>query len=1080
MNSPCFRARLLSGSIASAFLLLPALSVEFEKDVAPILGAKCGDCHGDETREANLDLRTVAAMLRGGDSGTSLVKGKPEESLLIEVIDSGDMPPKRKPQLTKEEIETLREWVKAGAPSSGGDTIDSWTQRLEEGRSYWAFQPPQRPLLPNAETTEAPVRSAPPISPNDESIRPQLQAWYRAKSLELDTDERVTQWKDESGNDRHLAPTWKRVDANVGAPPRFQQASTINGQPAVRFDDISGLASPADNPVEISGDAAWTMSAVVHLRPPPQRGHTAVIVGFGDPAPGHNPGRPWASLLEIGREGAYLSHSGGFGHNAQLPPQSMWPWYDRPVVITVVKEKGSMRDATTVFLNGQPVDSPLSGVETTPDIRHRTDMGIYLGRASDQLGALRGDIAEVAIYNAALEPDQREGVEAGWLRQYEISSARSEKHPIDAFVRTRLREAGLESAPAADRRTLIRRATFDLTGLPPKPEDVEQFVNDEKEGAWERVIERLLDSPHYGERWGRHWLDVARYADTGGYETDVYYRNAWRYRDYVVKSFNDDKPYNRFVQEQIAGDELWPNNLDLEGGYVMDPEKLRHFEALTGTGLYALGPEIHESNLNAKLRNYERLTDWVDTTASAFMGLTFACARCHDHKFDPISQRDYFALQSIFAGSREVEVPMQHGMGIADWKQHYPKVIAVEEARMAYEHFVQQTSGRARTPEEEEKLQSLKNSIADRILALPKTDAQKQPYVGIYERPSVSALGLHRPELMPAVHFLSRGELSKPKQKMEPALPALLAELTETGHELAPGPAGTRRELALWLTRPDHPLTTRVMVNRIWQWHFGQGIVSTASDFGKMGVEPTHPELLDWLATEFVARGWSLKAMHRLIMTSETYRQSSSFHTSVHGQKDPDNTLLWRMNRRRLEGEAIWDAIHLVSGTINLAVGGRPVMPPLLAEELTNKSNWVESEIPSDHRRRGLYIIVRRNFKFPLFDLFDAPVNAVSCSGRNVSTVAPQALWLLNNQTGFHQAEHFAERLVREAGADSSEQVKRAFELALSRTASEQEVSESLAMVEQFTADPSPEAHREALTKLCLVLFNLNEFLHID
>ncbi|MEM7015352.1 MAG: DUF1553 domain-containing protein, partial [Verrucomicrobiota bacterium] len=491
------------------------------------------------------------------------------------------------------------------------------------------------------------------------------------------------------------------------------------------------------------------------------------------------------------------------------------------------------------------------------------------------------------------------------------------------------------------------------------------------------------------------------------------------------------------------------------------PEKLRHFEALTGTGLYALGPEIHESNLNGKLRTYERLTDWVDTTTVAFMGQTFACARCLDHKTDPISQRDYFAMQAIFAGSSEIEVPIQHGMGIADWKQHYPKMIAVEEARMAYDHFVQQTSGRARTPEEEQQLQKLKTAIADRVLALPKTDAQKQVYAGIYERPTITVLGHHRAELIPAVHRLDRGDLNRAREKMHPALPEYLG-----------GSATSRKDLALWLTQPDHPLTARVMINRIWQWHFGRGIVATASDFGKMGIEPTHPELLDWLATEFIAKDWSIKAMHRLIMTSETYKQSSSFFSEEHGRVDPDNTLLWRMNRRRLEGEAVWDAIHSVSGTINLKMGGRPVMPPLLAEELTNKSNWIESQIPSDHTRRGLYIIVRRNFKFPLFDLFDAPVNAVSCSGRNVSTVAPQALWLLNNQTGFNQAEHFAARLVREVGSKPEDQIQRAFETALGRQANEEEIAEGLALLQQLPDD--------GLTKFCLLLFNLNEFLYVD
>ena len=971
----------------------------------------------------------------------------------------------------------------------------SWQDRLKQGESYWAFQPLKRPPVPNnTPNTAGPQTTA--IPANHPSIRRHLQAWYRAQSLSAKNDTPVNEWKDESGHDRHLRATWARPDSNVGAPPQIASRSTIGGKPAVRFGDVTGLASSPSNHVDITGDAAWTMVAVVNIRPPRANAHTSVIGGFGDYAPGHNPGKPWASLLEIRRDGAWLSHSGGYGHDARMEPQSMWALYDRPVVITLVKEPGPMTATTLVFINGQKVDSKkLSGVDTAPDIQRRKDMDIYLGRAHGSLGALRGDIAEFIVYNAALPAAQRQSLEAGLLKTYDIPAFtdKGEPNPIDAFVAEKLQDKKLTSAPTADRRTLIRRAYFDLTGLPPSPAEVKAFLNNKSPGAWERVIGKLLDSRHYGERWGRHWLDVARYADTGGYETDVYYRNAWRYRDYVVKSFNDDKPYDRFVQEQIAGDEIWPNNLDLNGSYVMDPEKKRAFEALTGTGFYALGPQIHESNMDAKKLNNERLTDWVDTTGAAFMGLTFACARCHDHKFDPISQQDYYSLQAVFAGSRETEVFMQHGMGLADWKQHYPKVIALEEAKLAYQHYEKTTRGK-RGEAENKRLAELKNAIADRLLQIPAADAQKESYAGIYERPTVTVLAHERPELTPAIHLLNRGDLGSPRQQMSPALPGLLASQTKAKSQLTPGPSGSRKELALWLTRPDHPLTARVMANRIWQWHFGRGIVATPNDFGKMGVPPSHPDLLDWLASEFIARGWSVKGMHRLIMTSQTYRQASDFYSKEHGRIDPDNTLLWRMNRRRLEGEAIWDYVHAVSGTLNRAIGGRPVMPPLKPEELTNKSNWVESRTPSHHTRRGLYIIVRRNFKFPLFDLFDAPVNAVSCSGRNVSTVAPQALWLLNNNLALHQSTHFATRLVGDAGTDSSAQVNRAFELALGRPATETEKKEGVALMKQLeNIDPDAPAihrgshlaklspgHASALTKFCLAIYNLNEFVYID
>ncbi len=670
-------------------------------------------------------------------------------------------------------------------------------------------------------------------------------------------------------------------------------------------------------------------------------------------------------------------------------------------------------------------------------------------------------------------------------------------NPIDSFILNELTGSELEPAPWADRRTLIRRAYFDLVGLPPTPEQVQAFVDDSDENAWAKVIEELLRSPHYGERWGRHWLDVARYADTGGYETDIFFRNAWRYRDYVVESFNEDKPYDRFVQEQIAGDELWPDNLDLEGSYSFAPEKLEHLEARVGTGFYALGPQIHESNMDARKRRYEELTDWVDVTAAAFLGLTVGCARCHDHKFDPISQRDYYALQAIFSGTVATDIPVVNGMEIADHKQYYPQVLTLVEARKRYRLFESRVAGRELTAEEQQDRQRLRDAIADAVLALPERagSSPNTPWDGLMDVPTATVLGHERPELVRTVFRLSRGDLDRPREEMDAALPELLAQQTDFSPWL-PGPIGSRKELALWLTQPDHPLTARVMVNRIWTWHFGQGIVSTPNDFGAMGQRPSHAALLDWLAIEFVERGWSIKEMHRLIMSSATYRQSSRVFSPDHEQRDPDNKLCWRMNRRRLEGEAVWDAIHAVAGTINLKRGGPAVMPPLVAEEMTNKANWVVNADPAEHTRRGMYIVVRRSFQFPLFEVFDAPVNSVSCAARNVSTVAPQALWLLNNHTAFGQASQFAARLLREAGTESRAHVERAFQLALGRVPTPEESAEALALLERLAVEvaegddhgkalPDELAkleppHGRALELFCLALFNLNEFLYID
>ena len=720
------------------------------------------------------------------------------------------------------------------------------------------------------------------------------------------------------------------------------------------------------------------------------------------------------------------------------------------------------------------------------------------------------------------------------------------RNSIDAFILSQMEAKNLKPAPPADKRTLVRRAYFDLLGLPPTPQQVESFVQDSSPDAYEKLIDQLLSSPHYGERWGRHWLDVARYADSGGYETDIFYRNAWRYRDYVVKSFNDDKPYDRFLQEQIAGDELWPDNLDLEGKYKISAQKLEHLEARMGTGLYTLGPEIHESNMDAKKLLNEKLTDGVDTTGAVFMGLTLGCARCHDHKFDPISQRDYYRFQAIFAESKEVEIPMVMGMSVADYKQYYPRVITADEARVAYRLFEEKVKKRVTqarksefaaeiveayevpedkrtpkqkelaeplikavgeiklekelSPEEQQEEKKLLDRIARAILELPEKDAQGFPFDGIMDLPTATVLGHQEPALVPDVYVLNRGDLGREKAKVGPGLPAVLSDGGDLDRESLAGPFAprSRAKLALWLSQPDHPLTARVMVNRLWQWHFGRGIVSTPNDFGQQGQLPTHPELLDWLATELVAGGWSIKSIHRLMMLSNSYQMSSQHPDPKNARVDPDNRYLSRMNRRRLEGEAQWDSVHAIAGTLNLKMGGRPVAPPLSPDEsaaLSGGGQWSVSADPAQHNRRGIYIVNRRNFPYPMFEAFDSPENAISCPERDVTTVTPQVLWFLNNRLVFQQAQQFAARLVTEEGDHPPRWIERAWRLALGRSPSSQEMREALELVESLAQKPAeqkewsdlpaalskiPLARAAALTKLCLSIFNLSEFAYID
>ena len=722
-----------------------------------------------------------------------------------------------------------------------------------------------------------------------------------------------------------------------------------------------------------------------------------------------------------------------------------------------------------------------------------------------------------------------------------LESGAQPANPIDAFVGALLEAKGLQPAPPADRLRLVRRAYFDLIGLPPRPDQIRKFIEDKSPHAYETLIEELLASPHYGERWARHWLDVVRYSDSSGFEGDVYYPNAWRYRDYVIKSFNEDKPYDRFVQEQVAGDELWPNNLDLEGFYDVPLEKLEHLEARVGTGVYTFGPEVGESHLDALKLRYERQTDWVNTTGSAFLGLSLQCARCHDHKFDPLTQQDYFRMQAVFAPSIPTSVPVVTTMSKLHWFEGYPFVVAVDEARQAYRAFETGVRERAiqekkkdfppqvvrayeipegeRTEEqaalaaslaklytemkisevlkgeEVEQYRELRERIAASLLAIPEKDGSHQVrFDAIFDVPSASALGHVEAELIGDTHVLDRGELERPREKVTPGLPRALNYGAEA-FDLNSDEVGLhyRKQLALWLTQPQHPLTARVFVNRLWQWHFGYGIVRTTNDLGTQGALPTHPELLDWLASELVDRGWSIKSLHRLIMLSQTYQRSSRFANTRNQEVDSENRYLWRMNRRRLESEAIWDAIHAAAGTLNLKMGGRPVLPPLSEVELAplrHKEWWVTPANPADGRRRAVYILARRNFTFPMFDKFDRPNSSESCARREVTTVAPQLLWILNNDMVFRQAQALADRVRGEAGQQPDQWVDLAWQLTLGRPANPREQGESVELLrrlEQMDAD-SPEHRsedpeerkREALTQLCLTLFNLNEFVYVD
>ena len=696
----------------------------------------------------------------------------------------------------------------------------------------------------------------------------------------------------------------------------------------------------------------------------------------------------------------------------------------------------------------------------------------------------------------SFRPVVRPGVPAdgeGWART-----------PIDRFVARRRADQGLEPVAEADRRTWIRRATYDLHGLPPTPEEVEAFLSDDSPRAFESAIDRLLESERYGERWGRIWLDAVRYADSGGFETDIYFRDAWRYRDYVIKSFNDDKPYDRFVREQVAADEIWPDDIELRGSYEIPEEKRRNLEARIGTGLYTVGTVYHEAALNGHQLRYEWMVDAVDVTGEAFLGLTLGCARCHDHKFDPITQKDYHRMMAFFGGSEIRRIPVTNKMSEFGYYSSYPKQLRVFEYQQALKDLEAKVRQRVvdeiaqgfdkeivnafRTPRSQRTVkQQSKAAILERalteagLLENPGGYATDLPYspqerdrrktlvtelgeaaaVARFELPMATVLG--RAEVQYPVHMTDRGDWRAAGDEVSAGTPAAFGDSEEGSTE------HRRRRLAEWLSKPSHPLVARVMVNRIWQGHFGRGIVGSPNNFGRQGEAPTHPELLDWLASEFVEQGWSVKAMHRLIMLSATYRLSSAAELR-NARKDPQNLYLWRMNRRRLDAESLRDAVLAVAGTLNLKMGGRPVRPPLSAEErlgMWDKDDWPESLDSAEHRRRSVYIFAKRQFPYPMFKTFDAPDPATSCGRRAVTTVAPQALTLLNSSFMLDAARALAARL--EITETPEQKVERAWELALSRRPAPEEREEAIEML----ALAGPE-------EFGLMLFNLNEFVYID
>ena len=890
----------------------------FGGDIRPLLQAKCLRCHGEKSRKADLDLRTRAGALKGGESGPAVVPGKPDESPLYEKVLSGAMPPDGKNRLSKAEVDAFRRWIAGGARPGPG------AEAREEASGAAVTQHDVLPIL-------------------------------------------------------------------------LRHCTVCHG--------------------------AHRREGGLDLR------SRAAMLRGGKSGPAIVPRKPDASrLLQRVRAG-------------QMPPR------DRLVEVSVKPIEPGEADVLSRWVAaGAPEVAPEPDVATTRPDPLVTDKDRDFW---------------------AFRPPRPAAVPA-------VRQAGQVRNSIDAFILQKLDGKGLTLSPEANRSTLLRRASFDLTGLPPEPAEARAFLADPSADAYEKMIDRLLASPRYGERWGRYWLDLAGYADSEGKrEQDLPRPHAWRYRDYVVRSLNADRPYDRFLLEQLAGDEL----ADYENAPEITPEL---YDNLAATGFLRMAPDATWANITGYVPDrVEVIADEIEVLGSAVLGLTLKCARCHSHKFDPIPQRDYYRLVDVFKGAYDeydwLKPDVRPGLGPVSQDvlggRHLPHVTTAE--RRAWE---------AHNAKVRKEIASLESAPGRKEAAARVTSLQAQ----IWPEPRVQALW-DRGDPSPT-HVYRRGDSQSPGRLVGPGVPSVLTDGRTPFEAKPPWPGakqtGRRLALARWLTRRDHPLTARVAVNRLWKHHFGTGIVKTLGNFGKAGAPPTHPELLDWLAREFVRRGWGVKAMHRLMMTSATYRQSSAV-TADRVKLDPDDALCSRMPLARLDAEALYDTLLLVAGRLDEARFGPPSPVEVRGDGLVTPGGSARGW------RRLLYVRQARKQLPTHLENFDYPQMSPNCLERRDSTVAPQALHLMNNGMVHQLAEHFARRVRREAGADAAKQVETAYWIALSRppTGEERKVGvaalgtlgDAWAKHPDVTGGPERDAaRRKALATFCHALMNSAGFLYVD
>ena len=898
--------------------------VFYERNVRAIFRAKCFKCHGEKKQEGGLKLSSPTGILKGGESGRVIRPGKPRNSLLIEKLVDGEMPPDKQDRLSKGQIEIIRRWIAKGARfrDSGLD----------------GQQVTQHDVIP--------------------LVHLRCTVCHGTRRKEGGLDLRT-------------------------------KASMLKG----------GKSGPA-------------------------------IV----------PGKPAESLMLKKIK------------TGKMPPR-------RQIVSVSVKpmEPAEVELLARWIAQGAP-EAPRAADQDTAEPES------LLNDKDRQFWSFRTPKA---------------------VRVPAVTHRERVRNPIDAFLLRKLEPKGLSFSPEADRQTLLRRVSFDLTGLPPHPEAVESFLANADPLAYERLIDRLLSSPRYGERWGRYWLDLAGYSDSEGIQhSDIVRPFAYRYRDYVIQALNSDKPYDRFLLEQIAGDEL----ADYENAKVITGEI---YDNLVATAFLRFAADGTYANItNFALDRQKVIAHEFEILGSAVMGLTFKCVRCHAHKFDPIPHRDYYRLAAIFKGAFDehdwLRPTRQSGTpGTND--RFLPYVTTEErEAWQAHQKQIQAEIDQLRAELKKQKGQpdseTAKKEKARLEQKIKELEGKKKT------EPLIRALW-DRGEPSPT-YVLRRGNYLTPTELVQPGVPAVLTNKQAPFVVKPPWPgakkSGRRLAFAKWLTDPGHPLTARVMVNRIWKHHFGQGIVTTLDNFGKAGARPTHPELLDWLVVEFVRSGWSIKHMHRLMLTSSVFRQRSEVTPRLE-RLDPENRLLSRMPLKRLEAEALRDTLLFVSGRLD----ERPFGP---ADQVKARGDGLVTSVGTDRGwRRSIYVLQRRTQIPTLLENFDLPPMSPNCVERSESVVAPQALHLLNNGFVHRLAEFFAQRIRSKVGTERAEQIEQIYLIAFGRRPTDEEQTLARESIERLArkwaaennggkneTKAASQAASRALTNFCHAVMNSAAFLYVD